>query len=230
MKFPKDLMFKNIRPVKSSEIPWGWTNATLGDYTFVREHTGYVPDISLVDHYDWLKYELSESFNGLDVKDSVGLGSRDNKSILTTTWRFLGNEMYYKFADGTIGEDLQKVSDMFFGWNKELLKHVGNWLDFFFIGDDVAYNNGLLISPDHWRTFVKPHLKRLIDLAKQHGIVVIYHSDGDLTEILDDLCLDLSIPYIDGENVGRMKDHIDKRFYGNSVIFENYEVHSNVSY
>lgn len=53
--------------------------------------------------------------------------------------------------------------------------------------DDIAYATGLLAAPDVLRRYAFPHYKRLADLAHHKGIPIIYHSDGMLWEVLDDL-------------------------------------------
>jgi uroporphyrinogen decarboxylase len=64
------------------------------------------------------------------------------------------------------------------------------------VGDDIADNRSLLMSPDMYRELVHPHFVRLIGHAKKLGLKVIKHSDGDLRAVLDDLvasgidCLD----------------------------------------
>ncbi|OGG55501.1 MAG: hypothetical protein A3F84_18820 [Candidatus Handelsmanbacteria bacterium RIFCSPLOWO2_12_FULL_64_10] len=57
----------------------------------------------------------------------------------------------------------------------------------FFIGDDIAYKGRLMFSPKFLRETFLPCLKRMMRPLKEAGIRVIYHSDGDLMEILDDL-------------------------------------------
>lgn len=51
---------------------------------------------------------------------------------------------------------------------------------------DIANKNRTLFSPAFLRQEFFPRLKRLVDAWHDHGIKVIYHSDGDLWEVLDD--------------------------------------------
>jgi hypothetical protein len=88
----------------------------------------------------------------------------------------------------------------------------------FFIGEDIACKDRLLFSP-HWlrRHFV-PALRLSIEPLAQAGIKVIFHSDGNLMEILDDL-IDAGI---DGLNpieplAGMDIAHL-KRRYGERLI------------
>ncbi|HHY46864.1 MAG TPA: hypothetical protein GX506_06140 [Firmicutes bacterium] len=56
-----------------------------------------------------------------------------------------------------------------------------------FVGEDIAYKGGLLFSPSWLRREFFPRLKRLVAAYHERGIRVIYHSDGRLWEVMDDL-------------------------------------------
>lgn len=51
---------------------------------------------------------------------------------------------------------------------------------------DLADKNAPLFSPDFLRREFFPRLKRLVDAWHDHGVRVIYHSDGDYRMLLDD--------------------------------------------
>lgn len=88
------------------------------------------------------------------------------------------------------------------------LKSLG--LEVIVIGDDIATNSGLLISPQMWKAQVYPHFKKLVGNFKRIGLKVIKHSDGDLSSILDELvdsgidCLDPIDP-LGNMDMGEMK-------------------------
>lgn len=57
--------------------------------------------------------------------------------------------------------------------------------DFILIWEDMAYKNGSLISPIHFKTFMFPYLKKLISFVRNKGIdIVVVDSDGDIEELL----------------------------------------------
>jgi len=92
----------------------------------------------------------------------------------------------------------------------------------YFIGDDVAYKGALLYSPEFLRrTFIKS-LKRCIEPVKAAGLKVIFHSDGYVMEILDDM-IDAGI---DGLNpieplAGMDIAYLKKRYGKNLVLVGN---------
>ena len=52
-------------------------------------------------------------------------------------------------------------------------------IDFVWIGGDIAYKNGLMFSPAMYRELLMPHHKTMIRHAHDHGLPVVYHTDGD---------------------------------------------------
>ncbi len=56
-----------------------------------------------------------------------------------------------------------------------------------FIYGDIAYKNGPFMSPEHYREFLQPYHKRLFDEFARRNMPVVYHSDGDIRLVLDDL-------------------------------------------
>jgi hypothetical protein len=56
-----------------------------------------------------------------------------------------------------------------------------------FLGDDIAFHSGPLLSPAWLRQHYLPRLKRCIDASHTRGIRGLFHSDGNLNPILDDL-------------------------------------------
>jgi len=55
------------------------------------------------------------------------------------------------------------------------------------LGDDYAYNQGLLMSPDLFRKFILPRLARMVAMIKEEGAFCIKHSDGNIYPILEDI-------------------------------------------
>jgi len=51
--------------------------------------------------------------------------------------------------------------------------------------DDIAYTNGLLVSPDVLDKYFFPWLKKIGDIAASAGKPLIYHSDGLLYDVMD---------------------------------------------
>lgn len=56
------------------------------------------------------------------------------------------------------------------------------------IGDDMAYNKGMMMSPKIFRELIFPAMKREVQtLKKISGLPIFFHSDGNLNEVMDDI-------------------------------------------
>jgi uroporphyrinogen decarboxylase len=56
-----------------------------------------------------------------------------------------------------------------------------------FLGDDMAFNLGPFLSPVWLREHYFPRLARVIAAWHAQGIKILFHSDGNLNQVLDDL-------------------------------------------
>ena len=66
-------------------------------------------------------------------------------------------------------------------------------VDYFVLNEDMAMKGGPLLSPETFRTFIFPHLKRLVDFFRSHGTrYIAVDTDGDPTALVP-LLLDAGI-------------------------------------
>ncbi len=59
--------------------------------------------------------------------------------------------------------------------------------DIFSPHDDWGTNRNMFFSPEIWRTFLKPHVKRLVEECHACGMLYEQHTCGHVTPVLDDL-------------------------------------------
>jgi uroporphyrinogen decarboxylase len=60
-------------------------------------------------------------------------------------------------------------------------------VDVIWYSDDIAFTQGLLVSPDTLRLYFFPWLKKIGDLARGSGKPFMYHTDGVLWEVMEDI-------------------------------------------
>lgn len=71
---------------------------------------------------------------------------------------------------------------------RRFLDAAGQYIQIFRAADDLAAQNGLLISPKLYRRFLKPVQKKYFEFVKYHtDAILLYHSDGNVLPLLDDL-------------------------------------------
>lgn len=62
-----------------------------------------------------------------------------------------------------------------------------NGVDFFVLAYDFGFNNAAFVSPRHFADICTPYLTEMVQCAHDLGKPVMLHSDGHLTEILDQI-------------------------------------------
>ena len=101
--------------------------------------------------------------------------------------------------------------------NEKVIRNaVGTGADIIVLGDDYASNNGPLMSPDIFREFILPRLKRVVDAVHEEGGYVIKHSDGNIWPLLD-MVIDVGIDGLNpiepvaGMDIGQVKQKYGDR-------------------
>jgi uroporphyrinogen decarboxylase len=93
-------------------------------------------------------------------------------------------------------------------------------VDILFLGDDVAMQTGLMMSPDLWRRYLGRSMKCVIDAAKKikPDILAWYHSDGDITQLIPDL-IDAGINILNPLQPECVDADYIKKQYGGRLAF-----------
>lgn len=82
----------------------------------------------------------------------------------------------------------QKLLEINLEGTRRFLDAAGKYIHIFRTADDLAAQNGLLISPKLYRKFIKPLQQRYFSYVKSNtDAILLYHSDGNVMPLLDDL-------------------------------------------
>ncbi|MCC6364159.1 MAG: hypothetical protein IT165_11575 [Bryobacterales bacterium] len=108
-------------------------------------------------------------------------------------------------------------------WSAAVMKRVcAMGFDFVWTADDIAFKNGLMLSPKMFRERILPHLRKV---AESITIPWIFHSDGNLSSVLDDL-VGLGIAGLHPIEPTAMDIRALKRRYGKRpCLIGNVDVH-----
>lgn len=92
----------------------------------------------------------------------------------------------------------------------------------FLYGDDIAYKLRPMFSPEVMRRLFYPYLKRLCDVLNSASVRVIFHTDGYIMEIADELlATGISglnpIEPLAGNDIAELK----RRYYGRLILVGN---------
>ena len=108
--------------------------------------------------------------------------------IFTAAWQLVGFERFCELSvsdPGFIEELTGRIGRVQVEAFERLIKieSVGAvW-----IPDDIAFHTGLLLEPEWFRHHIFPHYREMTSIAKRYDKPVIYHSDGNIYPVLDDI-------------------------------------------
>ena len=107
------------------------------------------------------------------------------RGVFVRSWRLMGmtNYMMKVYTDPDYIHTVAKMILEFNLAQLELLVAAG--LDVLVIEDDIAMDKGPLLSVEHFKTFINPYNRQIVEKARQKGLKVIRHSDGNLWPLLD---------------------------------------------
>jgi len=72
-------------------------------------------------------------------------------------------------------------------WKVIIKKFVEYEPDIIYFGDDLGHQNSLPISPEKWRSLIKPSYKEIFSICRKKDIEVYLHTDGYIVDIIPDL-------------------------------------------
>ncbi len=92
--------------------------------------------------------------------------------------------------------------------------HRIEWIGF---AEDLGMQVGPMLSPEHFRKYIKPSYKRLMSAALEAGCIVHVHADGDLRLLMDDL-LDCGVQVINLQDLVNGLDWIKENLAGKICV------------
>jgi uroporphyrinogen decarboxylase len=165
-----------------------------------------LPDPDDEKLYEPARRFLAENRGDYAVFAFINLGA-DNV-LLSMGWETFSYTLYDD--PGLITDML----DMFTDWIAKTLDHICNLgFDLVWAADDLAYKGGPLFSPKVFREIFLPRLSKV---ARKIKLPWIFHSDGNLMPIMDDL-LSLGMNGLHPIEPGAMDIAEVKRRYGSRL-------------
>jgi len=91
---------------------------------------------------------------------------------------------------------MDHVTDFYVAFFDQMLTAARGAVDILRTADDLGTQRGLLMSPAMFRVFVKPRLKRLVDMTHGHGVKFMFHSCGAIRPLIEDL-IEIGVDILD---------------------------------
>jgi len=83
---------------------------------------------------------------------------------------------------------MEKLADLWIQMAEDELDAVGDNADICFFGDDMAFQDGPMMSMDLYRKMIKPHHKRLFGYIKSRtSAKIVYHTCGSVVHLIPEL-------------------------------------------
>jgi uroporphyrinogen decarboxylase len=115
---------------------------------------------------------------------------------------------------------LEKILEINLIATGRFLEEAGPYIHIFKAADDLGMQQGLMMSPDTYRSIIKPIHKRYFDFVKSKTKAkIFFHSCGNIGEIMADL-VEAGVDIINPVQVSAMPNIVDlKKRFGDRVVF-----------
>jgi len=162
---------------------------------FVSEKAGVITTMEEFETYPWMDVEdvdfsIFGTANKVLPEGMKIIGHQGD--IFTQAWVLMGFETFsYAMVEqpelvaAVTNKAGEIICSMF-----EVIAEQDN-IGALWISDDIAYTEGLMVSPAFLREHVFPWFKRIGNIARSLGVPYMYHSDGDLWQVMPDLIDDI---------------------------------------
>lgn len=113
---------------------------------------------------------------------------------------------------------LEKLVGMVEAFNLELVtRYLKAGVEYMMYPEDLGMQIGPMISPDLFRKYIKPSYERIMKPARDAGVIVHMHSDGDIRTLADDL-VEGGVQVINLQDLCNGIDWIADKFGGKTCV------------
>ena len=135
---------------------------------------------------DWVNYSQMD-YAASNMPEGMMIIARISGVLENVSWLTGLEGLAYMLADdpALVGDLFDRVGAILLVVAERLvgMDRVGA----LFMGDDLGFRTGTLLSPDHLRKYVFPWQKKISQATHARGIPFLLHSCGNLEEIMPDL-------------------------------------------
>ena len=202
-----------------------WDAAQRTNYYRVQKQVGHarsrgvLADWEDFKHYPWMKpgdldfWILDEAERRLPSAMRV---VRYLGPVFQMAWMLMGFEVFsYKLVDdpALVGAILDKINEVVLAELEDALER--DVVGAVWYCDDIAMKDRVMVSPGLLKKYFFPKLKHLVERTHQRGRPFIYHTDGNITEVLPEI-LDAGVDAIHpvdptGMNIYEFKERVADR-------------------
>lgn len=152
---------------------------------------GLIHDSESFDNYPWpgadnFSYATIDAVDGLlpdGAKVIVNVGY-----VFTAPWMLMGMETFcmgLAAGDELVRRVIERVGTIQLGVVERLVQF--DCVGAIRMPDDLGYTTGLIVSPTALRKHIFPWNKRIGDVVRAKALPYLFHSDGRIYDVIDDL-------------------------------------------
>lgn len=195
---------------EDGRMEFKWASEGSGVITTYEDFEKYV--FPRKEDFDYSNFDKVKEYlpDGMGVVGQYG-------DIFTMTWEMMGFEgfSFALFENPDLIKDLnEKLGNLVLSMFEIFVQHDN--VNAIWFSDDIAYQGGLLMSPEVLDEYFFPWLKKIGELAKQYNKPFIYHTDGILWDVLDRI-VDCGVDALHPIEPKAMKLSDVKQKYGNKL-------------
>ena len=178
---PAGIGMNKNKEKEDGSLGYDWASEGKGVISSFDDLEKYVFPRS--EDFDYSRFEKA----GSHLPDGMGVIGQYG-DIFTMTWEMMGFESF--------SMALFENPDLIRALNDKLGELVLSMFEYFaqsdavdviWYSDDIAFSDSLLMSPQVLHEYFFPWLKKIGDLCKAAGKPLIYHTDGLLWDVMDDI-------------------------------------------
>ena len=158
---------------------------------WAEEHAGIIVDKDTLERFPWprlddFSFEAFENVGrclpaGMKV---IAVGGK----IFSAAWELMGFETFCLntiLNVGLVQRLISKIAELQLAVFERMASY--DTVGAMWLADDLAYSSGLMISPSFFRQHLFPYFVEYKKICQKYGLPLLYHSDGNITEVIDDL-------------------------------------------
>lgn len=173
-----------------------WPEEQFAAMPHVTEKNKVCPDITQWKRYVKIPDLRKECTDWEDAKALAATVDRNEKLVLGFMGTGIFEELHFLmgFEDtlmnlllepDDMAELAEAVAEYRFTYAELLCENIKP--DIILSHDDWGAKHSMFFSPEVWREFFKPHYKKMYDMIRSHGILVMHHADSFLEPIVTDM-------------------------------------------
>ena len=158
---------------------------------WAAEKEGVITNTDDFDNFPWPRPEDIDYSRLEEVKEYLPKGMKvitGVSGIWEAVWMLFGFESFsYALSENPelVEKMFNKTGEILYGIfeRSSAFESVGAmWYT-----DDIAYTEGLMVSPSVYRRHLFPWMRKMADVCRKRKLPLLFHSDGRLWDVMDDL-------------------------------------------